>query len=251
MTSPAFSPSSLPGPSIWETCREGGYTQSQAINYQKAHFMDPTTAHELLSRFHLASILSPAGAAYEQASSPQHPDLPAWLLRQTLPDTVIQKFESARRPAPTPHLMVYPMPCGAMLALAILQTGPVQLRTAVPLVGDEAHEWLDDCVAGNRLGWLLDVQETRQAVHMSLRHQFLETGRLRELARQSRHSSKEELALNLIQATSMLLPPVAVRSLLPGIAVQEAHVGLVATEVATPHLMRSVAKALLGSAEPH
>ncbi|QRF62838.1 hypothetical protein [Variovorax paradoxus] len=213
--------------------------------------MDPTTAHELLSRFHLASILNPAGAAYEQASSPQHPDLPAWLLRQTLPDAVIQKFESARRPAPTPHLMVYPMPCGAMLALAILQISPVQLRTAVPLVGDQAPEWLDYCIVGNRIGWLLDVEETRQAVHMSLRYQFLETGRLRELASQSRPSSKEEIALNLIQATSMLLPPAAVRTLLPGTAVQEAHVALVATDGATSHLMRSVALALLGSAEPH
>jgi len=207
------------------------------------------TASNLLSRFHLASILNPAAAAHEQASSPQQPDLPAWLLRQTLPDAVIQRFEAAYRPTPAPHVMVYPMPCGAMLALAMLQVGPVQLRTAVPLVGAEAHKWLERSIADSRLGWLLDVEENRQAVHMSVRYRFRETEKLRDLAARSNASSIEELALNLVQAASLLLPPCGVRSLVPGVAVTEAYVGLVTTEVASSEVMSNVARALIESEE--
>lgn len=189
--------------------------------------MNFADALDLSSRIHLARILSPNHVALAQESLVQRPNLPSYLIQTTLPDRVVKRLELQAASPIWPRFTVFPLPCGAMLAVATVQAGDFQLRTAVPLVDALSYAWLDSYVPHGELRWLIEVPERRQAALVRTLCPPKDVDGLRATLARARTPSAEELVMNLGDACGRLVLPNALDSCSPGVAVKQVHVAMV------------------------
>jgi hypothetical protein len=189
--------------------------------------VNPTDALDVSSRVHLAKILSPEHAALVQATLVQRPSLPSYLIQTALPDDVVKQLELQTSSPLRPRFTVFPLPCGALLAVATVQAGGFQLCTAVPLVNPLSLAWLDCCIARGELGWLIEVPERRQAALVRTSCPFSNVDGLRAALARARMPSPEELVMNLDAACGWLIQPSNLDSCSPTVAVKQVHVAMV------------------------
>lgn len=202
--------------------------------------MNPTDARDASSRIHLARIQSPARMAREHASLMRRADLPPVFIQTSLPDDVATRLHGQVDSPLWPRFTVFPLDCGPMLAVATVQPGDFQLRTAVPLVDLFAHTWLDTCIARGELVWLVEVPERREPVLVRTLCPFSNVKELRAVLAQARTPSPEDLVINLADACGWLTQPDAVESCAPGVTVHHVHVAMVWRALAQPEMQAVV-----------
>lgn len=210
------------------------------VTQPKDILVNPTDALDASSRIHLASIMSPERVKRQHASLVQCPDLPPYLIQTSLPDDVVTRLDRQVDSRVWPRFTVFPLASGPMLAVATVQAGDFQLRTAIPLVDLLAYAWLDTCIEREELAWLVEVPGHRQAMLVRKSCPFSNVENLRALLAQAQTPAPEELVINLATACSSLTQPDIIDSCIPGVAVKHAHVAMVWQALARPEMQAAV-----------
>ncbi len=213
--------------------------------------MNLTEALDVSSRIHLAKVLLPEQVAREQSSLKQRPNLPPYLIHTSLPDDVVTRLEGQRDAPLLPRFTVFPLPCGPMLAVATVQAGDLQLRTAVPLVDLPAYAWVQSCTERGELAWLVEVLQRNQAVLVRTLCPFSNLAELRTVLARGRTPTPEGLVADLGDACVSLVQPDFIGSCAPGLEVKEVHVAMVWSALAKPGMVAAVDAALAALPKVH
>lgn len=206
--------------------------------------MNQLEAMQLAARLHVAHILTAQQVVSEPSAA-----LPPHLLHVSLPSDVVLAFE--KRGTCSPSFTLVPLQSGAMLAIATIQAGGLQLRTLVPFVDPVALAWLDSCVKHGGFGWLVDVHDRDETILLTTDYSLTDHEELGSLAARGRRPSDEELAFNLAMCSIKLANPKAVASSLAQVDVSRVHVCTVWQPLEDPAPKAAIGAALSMLAHRH
>lgn len=195
------------------------------------------------SRIRLARIVTPERLRVEQPSLVPPANLPPFVVQTSLPDDVFIDLER-RVEQLLPTFTLLPLPSGPMLAVATVQAGGLQLRTAVPLVDLPAYAWLDSCVARSQFVWLFEPNGRRQFVLLKTDFLFANVSKLREVLAQARTPKPEDLVQDLTDACGRLTQVNAIGTYARSTHVKQVHVAMVWRALSRPDIRAAVHAAL-------
>jgi hypothetical protein len=173
-----------------------------------------------------ARLLSPQEAKSEALGMRQRPDLPGHFLHLGLSNAhAMQMEQTSQRGINFP---IFTLPCGVSLIVPTIQAGELQVRVAVPLIDEKSVAWARECVSAQRIQWLFEVTETRQAVLVQSARSFPSPQSALALITQSRMEvSAAELINDVTSILTALVHDEAMDSCIDGVTVTDVRVGMV------------------------
>lgn len=183
--------------------------------------------HQDVPNINFARIITPEGVEAQRMSLLQKPQLPPYMLHAELENSILQRFEANSGAGVRLRFTVYPTLSFAHVAVATVQVGSVQLRTAVPLVDGPPRNWMENVIESKQIAWLLDAREARQAVLVRMACAFPNPQELRLLLSGGHDPTPDELAVSLEMLGRALCEVEAIESCFATEVVAEAHVRVV------------------------
>lgn len=221
-----------------------GHCTRPELTQRRYSHVKTADAIDAASRIRLARIVTPERLRVEQPSLVPPANVPPFVVQTSLPDDVLVDLER-RVEQLSPTFTLLPLPSGPMLAVATVQAGGLQLRTAVPLVDLPAYAWLDSCVARSEFAWLVERNERGPAVLLSTYFLFANVSELREVLAQARTPKPEELVYDLARACGRLTQAEASSTCASGTAVvKQVHLAMVWRALRRPDVQAAIHAAL-------
>lgn len=135
---------------------------------------------DLRNRIVKGRILTPGELHTAASGLKQRPDLTGFALTGWVSEAEAALLESPDATRGV-RFQLYPLPCGAIVAVSTLQANELQLRWYVPLIDSRPREWLRWSIAHSTLAALLEIGVGRQVTWCSLPLPFEPRRELEEL----------------------------------------------------------------------